>query len=76
MFREQDKEQLRSKLKEKATVSISMPSFNSYESLDNQLNNIKYSFESSIEYAICSVIDCLIDELYSHEDFEKDIGLR
>lgn len=75
MFREEDKEELKNKIYNQISIDLSMPSFNSYESLDQQLSNIKYSVENSIEMGIRQAVSAIIDELYTHENFERDIGL-
>ena len=67
---------LKQKIKNRAQLNLNMPSFNSYESLDQQLVNIKNSIEWSIQACIENAVDGIIDELYTHEDFERDIGLK
>lgn len=63
------KQQLKTKLRDTVNYKISDIYLNDYESIQKQISRY-------VKEAISVTVDELIENTYSDEDFERDIGLK
>jgi len=76
MFKEQDKEDMKQEIKSQLFKSFYIPEMNDYETISQYKTNIQYAIENYVHEVVGVAVDQIIDKLYTHEDFERDIGLR
>ena len=38
--------------------------------------DLKYAIETAIKYHVQDVTNVIIDDIYTHEEFEEDLGLK
>ena len=76
MFREQDKEEMKQEIKNQLYMSFYVPEMKDYETISQYRSQIQYAIENYVHEVVSTAVDQIIDKLYTHEDFESDIGLK